>query len=275
MTVSATRRSSRAAVAGRRVRLLEARRPRRHLRPDVRRVHGRPARRRRPARAAGPTSARRSRSTSPRRSPAPRSQLRVPTRVACEACTGTGSERQDRQRRHLPDLQRRRQGAGAAGLLPGRAHLPDLRRRRPGDPQPCRVCHGAGTVQRERTLQVPIPAGVEDGTRIRLQRRGRGRRRRARRPAISMSMSRSGRTRSFQRDGANIFCRVPLRMTQAALGRRGRGAGDRRHPGQGEDPRRHPDRRSVPPARQGLLGAAQRRSAATCTSRSPSRRRST
>ena len=82
---------------------------------------------------------------------------------------------------------------------------------------------------------------------------------RARRTAISMCMSRSGRTRFFQRDGANILMRVPLRMTPGGAGRRGRGAGDRRQPGQGEDPARHADRRSVPAARQGLLGAAQRR----------------
>ena len=56
--------------------------------------------------------------------------LRVPTRVACEACSGTGSEDKSARSRHLPDLPGRRQGARAAGLLPDRAHLPDLRRRR-------------------------------------------------------------------------------------------------------------------------------------------------
>ena len=56
--------------------------------------------------------------------------LRVPTRVACEACAGTGSEDKDRAADTCATCQRRRQGARAAGLLPDRAHLPDLRRRR-------------------------------------------------------------------------------------------------------------------------------------------------
>ena len=122
---------------------------------------------------------------------------------------------------------------------------------------PCKVCHGAGTVQRERTLQVAIPPGVEDGTRIRLAGEGEAGGQGA--PPGDLYVHVAIRPHPiFQRDGANIFMRVPLRMTQAALG------GDIEVPaidgtqGQGEDPARHADRRSVPPARQGLLGAAQR-----------------
>ena len=58
--------------------------------------------------------------------------LRVPTRVACDACAGTGSEDKNAPADTCPTCQRRRQGARAAGLLPRRAHLPDLRRRRAG-----------------------------------------------------------------------------------------------------------------------------------------------
>ena len=82
---------------------------------------------------------------------------------------------------------------------------------------PCRVCQGSGTVPRERTLQVTIPAGVEDGTRIRLSGEGEAGANGA--PSGDLYVHVGIRPHPlFQRDGANIFCRVPLRMTQAALG---------------------------------------------------------
>ena len=82
---------------------------------------------------------------------------------------------------------------------------------------PCKVCHGAGTVQRERTLQVAIPPGVEDGTRIRLAGEGEAGGQGA--PPGDLYVHVSIRPHQiFQRDGANILMRVPLRMTQAALG---------------------------------------------------------
>jgi molecular chaperone DnaJ len=82
---------------------------------------------------------------------------------------------------------------------------------------PCRVCHGVGTVQRERTIAVQIPAGVEDGTRIRLSGEGEAGPQGA--PNGDLYVHVSIRPHEFfQRDQANILMRVPLRMTQAALG---------------------------------------------------------
>ena len=82
---------------------------------------------------------------------------------------------------------------------------------------PCRVCAGVGTVPREKTLAVQIPAGVEDGTRIRLSGEGEAGLRGA--PPGDLYVHVAVRPHEiFQRDGANIFCRVPLRMTQASLG---------------------------------------------------------
>ena len=72
-------------------------------------------------------------------------------------------------------------------------------------------------MQRERTLSVSVPAGVEDGTRIRLAGEGEAGLRGA--PAGDLYVDVGIRPHTiFQRDGANIFVRVPLRMTQAALG---------------------------------------------------------
>jgi molecular chaperone DnaJ len=144
-------------------------------------------------------------------------QLRVPTRVACEACAGTGSESKDRGSETCG-------GCGGTGKVRAQQGFFLIERTCPtcgGQGRvirnPCRVCQGAGTVQRERTLQVQVPAGVEDGTRIRLPGEGE-----AGGPGASpgdlyvhVAIRAHG---IFQRDGANIFCRVPLPMTQAALG---------------------------------------------------------
>ena len=98
--------------------------------------------------------------------------LRVPTRVACDACAGTGSEGKERQ----ADTCTTCNGAGKVRAQQGffliERTCPTCGGAGRVIRNPCRVCGGAGTVQRERSLQVPIPAGVEEGTRIRLAGEG-------------------------------------------------------------------------------------------------------
>jgi molecular chaperone DnaJ len=82
---------------------------------------------------------------------------------------------------------------------------------------PCTQCKGAGRITRERALSVNIPAGVEDGTRIRLAGEGEAGLRGG--PAGDLYIFLSIRPHEFfQRDGADLFCRVPISMTSAALG---------------------------------------------------------
>ncbi len=82
---------------------------------------------------------------------------------------------------------------------------------------PCRICRGAGTVQRERAIEVPIPAGIEDGMKIRMA--GQGEAGSAGAPAGDLYVHVGVRPHPiFQREGPHVFCRVPLRMTLAALG---------------------------------------------------------
>ncbi len=83
--------------------------------------------------------------------------------------------------------------------------------------KPCHTCHGAGKVRKEKTLSVTIPPGVEEGTRIRLGGEGEAGGRGAPAGDLYIFLSISAH-RLFQRDGANIFCRVPLPLTTAALG---------------------------------------------------------
>lgn len=82
---------------------------------------------------------------------------------------------------------------------------------------PCKSCHGEGRVQKEKSLAVTIPAGIEEGTRIRLSGEGemgiRGG------PPGDLYLFISVKPHSiFKRDGVDIHCRVPITMTTAALG---------------------------------------------------------
>lgn len=143
--------------------------------------------------------------------------LRVPTRVACEACSGTGSEDKSRGADTCPTCH----GAGKVRAQQGffliERTCPTCGGQGRVIRNPCRICHGAGTVQRERNLQVAIPAGVEDGTRIRLAGEGEAGGQGAANGDLYVHVAIRPHE-FFQRDGANILMRVPLRMTQASLG---------------------------------------------------------
>src|SRR3954451_16586874 len=143
--------------------------------------------------------------------------VRVPSSVSCEACNGSGAEAGSAAAPASPACQ----GAGKVRAQQGFFLIERTGPTCSGVGRiiknPCKVCQGAGRVQRDRTLNVSIPAGVEDGTRIRLAGEGEAGLRSA--PAGDLYVDISIKAHPiFQRDGANIFVRVPLRMTQAALG---------------------------------------------------------
>ena len=143
--------------------------------------------------------------------------LRVPTRIVCETCAGTGSESKDRTAETCPTCHGAGKVRAQQGFFLVERACPTCGGNGRVVRNPCKVCQGAGTVERERNLNVQIPAGVEDGTRIRLA--GEGEAGGAGIPAGDLYVHVGVRQHEiFQRDGANIFCRVPLRMTQAALG---------------------------------------------------------
>lgn len=144
--------------------------------------------------------------------------VKVPTSVSCEACSGSGAEGGASA---AATTCATCQGAGKVRAQQGffliERTCPTCNGSGRTIKNPCRVCQGAGRVQRERTLSVSVPAGVEDGTRIRLTGEGEAGLRGA--PAGDLYVDVGIRAHPlFQRDGANIFVRVPLRMTQATLG---------------------------------------------------------
>jgi len=82
---------------------------------------------------------------------------------------------------------------------------------------PCESCNGQGRVQKPKKLSVEIPAGIEDGNRIRLSGQGEAGVRGG--TVGDLYIFLSLKTHSFfQRDGADIFCNVPVSMATAALG---------------------------------------------------------
>ncbi|MFZ3034446.1 MAG: molecular chaperone DnaJ [Parvibaculum sp.] len=145
-----------------------------------------------------------------------KAQVRVPSSVACETCDGAGAEPGSQ-----PITCSTCGGAGrvraSQGFFTVERTCPTCHGRGQIIEKPCKACHGAGRVQKERTLSVNIPAGVEDGTRIRLA--GEGDAGMHGGPAGDLYIFLSLRPHQiFQRDGADLFCRVPISMTTAALG---------------------------------------------------------
>ncbi|MEK9672062.1 MAG: molecular chaperone DnaJ [Rhodospirillaceae bacterium] len=145
-----------------------------------------------------------------------KAEIRVPTSVSCAACDGTGAEGAAK--------------AVACGTCGGHGRVrsqsgfftvertcPSCQGRGTVIKDPCKTCGGNGRVHKDKTLSVTIPAGVEDGTRIRLAGEGEAGLRGA--PPGDLYLFLGIRPhRFFQRDGTDIHCRVPIPMTTATLG---------------------------------------------------------
>jgi molecular chaperone DnaJ len=82
---------------------------------------------------------------------------------------------------------------------------------------PCSKCHGQGRVSKQRKLNVNIPAGVDNGMRIRVASEGEAGTK-GDRPGDLYIFVEVSRHKLFERDGANLHCQVPLKMATAALG---------------------------------------------------------
>jgi molecular chaperone DnaJ len=142
--------------------------------------------------------------------------IRVPTSIACEVCSGTGAKPGSKSRQ-CPTCGGHGKVRANQGFFSVERTCPTCAGRGEIIDDPCKNCQGAGRVTRERTLSVNIPAGVEDGTRIRLAGEGEAGLRGG--PAGDLYIFLSIRPHAiFQRDGADLFCRVPLGLASAALG---------------------------------------------------------
>lgn len=142
--------------------------------------------------------------------------ITVPTSVACSACSGTGAEG-GAEPTVCPTCSGMGKVRAQQGFFTVERTCPTCGGLGQTIKNPCKVCHGAGRTEKERALSVNIPAGVETGTRIRLAGEGEAGMRGG--PAGDLYIFLEVREHQiFQRDGVNLFCRVPVGMTAAALG---------------------------------------------------------
>jgi molecular chaperone DnaJ len=143
-------------------------------------------------------------------------QIRIPTSVTCEACSGMGAKAGTKPRA-CATCSGHGKIRHAQGFFTLERTCPACHGRGQVIENPCPSCSGSGRVTRERTLSVNIPAGVEDGTRIRLAGEGEAGLRGGPTGDLYIFLS-LGPHQLFQRDGADLHCRVPISMVAAALG---------------------------------------------------------
>ena len=142
--------------------------------------------------------------------------IKVPTSVACEPCAGSGANPGSKPKTCATCAGHGRVRA-QQGFFAIERTCPTCAGRGQVIDNPCASCSGAGRVTRERSLSVNIPAGVEDGTRIRLSGEGEAGLRGG--PSGDLYIFLSIKPHPFfQRDGADLFCQVPISMVKAALG---------------------------------------------------------
>ncbi len=142
-------------------------------------------------------------------------RVEIPTLVECGDCDGSGSEDgkvetcnvcggrgQVRMQRGIFAMQQACHNCGGRGQIVAR---------------PCKTCHGNGRVEEDKVLSVKVPAGVDTGDRIRLQ--GEGEAGPAGTPPGDLYVEVRVREHPiFTRDGDDLHCEVPIRISQAALG---------------------------------------------------------
>jgi molecular chaperone DnaJ len=143
-------------------------------------------------------------------------QVRIPTSVTCEACSGAGAKSGSKPKT-CPTCGGQGKVRHTQGFFTLERTCVACQGRGQVIDNPCPNCSGSGRVTRERTLSVNVPAGVEDGTRIRLAGEGEAGVRGGPPGDLYIFLS-IGTHQFFQRDGADLHCRVPISMVTAALG---------------------------------------------------------
>lgn len=143
-------------------------------------------------------------------------KIKIPVNDTCDSCNGTGSA--DGGKTHICET------CGGSGRIRQQQGFFTIERTCPtchGEgvsiKNPCKACGGSGRIHKSKTLKVKIPAGVETGRRIRLSGEGEAGVRGGPRGDLYVMINLKPH-KLFQRDGANLFCRVPITVTRAALG---------------------------------------------------------
>jgi len=143
-------------------------------------------------------------------------EVSYPRAERCEVCKGTGADKGS-GRKLCPTCGGSGQVRRNSGFFSIASTCPSCNGEGEIIEKPCAECRGAGTVRRTRTLTISIPAGIEDGKRLSVSGQG----------DAGINGSQDGDLyvflrvqphESFERDGRDIYCAVPISITQAALG---------------------------------------------------------
>lgn len=143
-------------------------------------------------------------------------QIRIPSWEDCDTCDGTGAK---------PGTSAKTcstcNGSGVVQMRQGFFSVQQTCPHCHGSgkiiPDPCTTCHGQGKVKKHKTLEIKIPAGIDDGMRIRST--GNGEPGRNGGPPGDLYIEIHIRKHDiFERDGDDLHCQVPVSITKAALG---------------------------------------------------------
>ena len=143
-------------------------------------------------------------------------KIQIPTLVNCKSCDGTGANKGS-----SPTTCPTCHGHGAVRMQQGffsvQQTCPTCRGSGKQIKDPCRACHGQGRTQDTKTLSVKIPPGVDTGDRIRLS--GEGEMGETGGPPGDLYVQVHVKDHPiFTRDGANLYCEVPISFPKACLG---------------------------------------------------------
>ncbi len=143
-------------------------------------------------------------------------KLKIPTVESCDLCHGTGSADGGK-----PEACSTCGGSGRVRAQQGFFTIERTCGTCNGAgtviKSPCRKCSGAGRMRGEKTVKISIPAGIAEGQRIRLAGEGEAGVRGGESGDLYVLINIKPH-KFFRRDGANLYCRVPVPMTTAALG---------------------------------------------------------
>lgn len=143
-------------------------------------------------------------------------KIRVPTQVKCEECDGSGAKKGT-----SPTTCSTCHGQGQVRMQQGfftmQQTCPVCHGRGKEIKQPCTTCHGHGRVEKQKTLSVKVPSGVDNGDRIRLS--GEGEAGANGGPSGDLFVQIYVKEHPiFERDGNDLYCEVPIAFVTAALG---------------------------------------------------------
>jgi len=143
-------------------------------------------------------------------------KIRIPTSVACKTCNGSGAKKGTSKVTCATC-----NGVGQVRMQQGFFSLQQTCPNCRGEGQiiknPCQTCHGSGRVQEQKTLSVKVPAGVDNGDRIRLS--GEGESGDSNAPPGDLYVQITVKEHPiFAREESDLFCEVPISFVTAALG---------------------------------------------------------